>query len=139
MVETVKERKSKMFEGFKLSEKLIADLREDFRRGPILENEKRLLLEGKFPEKIGDRLTVSVFPKECEPAHFRVDYQGQNARFDLETGEPIDELPREIKKYKKNIEKWFLKNKKEIQSFYMKNRPDDASPTSKLKSFSVVE
>lgn len=120
----------------KLSEKLVKDLWEDFRKGPILEYEKRLLLEALFPKKIDGRLSVSVFPKENEPAHFRVDYQGENARFNLETGEPMDPLPREIKKYQKNIKKWFENNKQEIQAFYMNYRPDDASPTSKLKSFS---
>ena len=79
-----------------LPAELVEKLDADFRKGPIIDDNCRLLTEGTYGY-IHSSIKVSTFSKENEPPHFRLDYQGTNCRYNLYTGEPIDKVPTEIK------------------------------------------
>ncbi len=115
-----------------LPAELVEKLDADFRKGPIIDDNCRLLTEGTYGY-IHSSIKVSTFSKENEPPHFRLDYQGTNCRYNLYTGEPIDKVPTEIKKYTKNIRKWYDQNREDLIDFYEKNLADDAPPQARVK------
>lgn len=114
-----------------ISEDIVAALAKSFRQGPIMDNNRRLLTEASY-DFIYPHIKVSTFSKENEPPHFRLDYQQQNCRYDLFSGEPIDPVPRDIKKYSKNIRIWYDEHKEDLIAFYKEHLADDAPPQSKV-------
>ena len=113
-------------------EELSLKLNQDCMKGKKLENGKRLLTEA-LVGKINPNLGVYIFPREHEIPHFLVSTPDkQTCRFSLETGEPMDDMPRDIKKYRYNIRDFFRDNKQMLVDEYRKLRPDDAPPQSKI-------
>lgn len=99
-------------------EDLSLELSKDCAKGKIMDNGKRLLEEAKVDDKIEPDLTISVYPKEHETPHFLIStHDNQSCRFDLKTFEPMDEMPRDIKKYKHNIAKFLKRKKIKIKSY----------------------
>lgn len=115
-----------------LPAELVEKLATDFRKGPIIDGDRRLLTEVTYGH-IQPKIRVSTFSRENEPPHFRLDYQHTNCRYDLYTGEPIDKVPTEIKKYTKNIRKWYTQNRKDLIDFYEKHLADDAPPQARVR------
>ena len=113
-------------------EELSLKLNEDCMRGKKLENGKRSLMEA-FVRKIDPGLKIYVFPKEQETPHFLISTSdNQKCRFDLKTGEPMDDMPRDIKKYFYNIRDFFRDNRQIIVDKYREMRPDDTPPQSRI-------
>lgn len=113
-------------------EELSLKLNEDCALGIKTKNGKRELREA-YVGKIEPNLKVFVYPREHEPPHCLISTSDkQTCRFDLETGSPMDEMPRDIKKYQYNIRDFFDKRKQEIIDKYRETRPDDAPPQSKI-------
>jgi len=110
---------------------LVTALDTSFLLGPIIEGTKRDFTEASLAY-IHPHIKVSTFSKEHEPPHFRLDYQQQNCRYDLFTGEPIDSVPKKIKKYSKNIREWYNEHRDTLIDFYKKNLADDAPPQAKI-------
>ena len=114
-------------------EDLSLELSKDCANGEIMANGKRLLEEVKVDDKIKPNLIISVYPKEDEPPHFLIStHDKQSCRFDLETFKPMDEMPRDIKKYEHNIVKFFEKEEKrnKVIQKYNEMRPSDTPPQS---------
>lgn len=114
-----------------IPENIATALDTSFRLGPIIEGNIRILTEATYGY-IPPQIKVSTFSKEHEPPHFRLDYQQQNCRYHLLTGEPIDVVPRDIKKYSKNIRIWYNEHRDALIIFYKANLADDAPPQAKV-------
>ena len=113
-------------------------LNNDCKLGVMLPNGKRLLTEATVAI-IEPKLIVSIYPKEHEPPHFLISTSDrqQSCRFSLKTFEPIDSMPRNIKKYQHNIINFFKLddnntsiNRNIIIQKYNEMRPSDAPPQS---------
>jgi hypothetical protein len=122
-----------MSEYIELPDKLAVSLWNDFMLGPKKETGSRLIEEKLFPSKIENKIKVSIFSNEREPPHFRLEFQGEDCRYDLYTGKSIDNVPHELGRYRKNIKDWFDDNRDKLIKFYMDNLADTAPPQARGK------
>jgi len=99
-------------------------LERDFRLGPIQANGSRYLTEGQVVTVGG--LKISVFSDEHPPPHFRVDFQGESANFEITTG---NRLPgqRGLERFNRNIAKWWKQNKLLVATAWNSARPTDCT------------
>ena len=128
-----------MTEYIDFNEEITQELFKCMRLGPIIKivEEKgkeeflRDLKEKKY-DTICGKIKVLIFSKEREPAHFLIQKAGEECRFSIETGEPLDQMPKELGRFSRNIKKWYIKNRNALIVFYNDNLPDDAPPTARI-------
>jgi len=97
-------------------------LAEDFRRGPIIDDQGRRLLEEQTVDHLNG-LRIEVFADEHPPPHFRVSYQGESDTFDICTGAPV--AGEALKRWRKNIRKWHAANRGRLIEAWNRLRPSD--------------
>lgn len=109
------------------------ELSTDFQKGPLIDDisTKRFLAEKKIGY-INAKLEVSLYSNEIEPPHFNIKFQGENCRFRLDNGEPMDTMGPHISKYKNNIKKYYKDKRHWLCEIYNDNLPTDAPPQARI-------
>ena len=119
--------------GYILLDEYSKELSEDIKKGPFIDDTytKRLVLEKQIKVK-GLNFKISVFSKESEPPHFLIEYQGEHCRFDLKTGEHIDNMGTHISSIRRNIKKFYNERRYMLCEIYNDNLPSDAPPQARI-------
>ena len=104
-----------------VDKEIIDDLQYEFSLGPIINDRGQQYLTEAVIATIGG-LRVEIFSLEHSPPHFRVEYQGETANFDICTGERING---ELNRWLRNIRKWHEKNKNYLIEKWNGSRPTD--------------
>lgn len=104
------------------NDKCVNDLEECLRKGPIIEyqGQEHRSLNEEYVGSIGG-LKISIYANEHPPPHFHVEYNGESNSFSILDGSPM--YPKDLKKYFRNINKWFIKNRVKLIDAWNRNRP----------------
>lgn len=109
------------------------ELSADFRRGVWVDDTfTRRRLDEKCIGYIDAKLKVSIYSNEIEVPHFMVEYQGENCRFRLSDGEPMDSMGTHISIYHRNIKKFYMDKKHWLCEIYNDNLPSNAPPQARI-------
>jgi hypothetical protein len=103
----------------------LKDLKLSLDQGPIflLDGEEVQSLNEVFIAAVGS-LKIFIYSDEHPPPHFHVKYNGEENSFSIIDGSPL--YPNNgLKKYFRNIKKWFNQNKDLLKDTWNENRPSD--------------
>lgn len=89
----------------------------------------------KFSKKILTKLSVYTYSNEIEKPHFHISFKNICCCYDLFTGKPIQKEPNELKKYSKDIQRFYNENKKELIEFYNNHLSDNAPKQARVTSY----
>jgi hypothetical protein len=102
---------------------LVSEMEEDFRQGPIFDDEgRRFLTEEQVARFNG--LVVVIQADEHPPPHFHVRYNGENASFAITNGARLPGITG-LESYDRNIRKWWKKNYCVLIRVWNATRPTD--------------
>jgi hypothetical protein len=109
-----------------LEDKLLAELAESIRQGPVVEIRGDTGLRLLTEETVGriKGLKIEVFSNEHPPPHFRVKYQGSTANFTIRECNRMNGSG-EILRFEKNIHLWWQTNKQKLIDKWNSSRPTD--------------
>ncbi|MBL8695206.1 MAG: DUF4160 domain-containing protein [Planctomycetes bacterium] len=93
----------------------------EFRSGPIEERESTLT-EKELVDQV-DGLRITVRSREHGPPHFHVEYQGEDASFEICSGNPL--VGGALRKWTKTIREWHKQNRATLIATWNRNRPTD--------------
>lgn len=102
---------------------LVDELEEDFRQGPIWDDEGRRFLTEEEVDRINN-LVVVIQAREHPPPHFHVRYRTENASFSISDCMRLPGV-KGLEKFERNIKKWWTKNKCTLISVWNRTRPTD--------------
>lgn len=89
----------------------------------------------KFSKKILAKLSVYTYSNEIEKTHFHISFKNICCCYDLFTGKSIQKEPNELKKYSKDIQKFYNENKKELIEFYNNHLSDNAPKQARVTNY----
>ena len=94
--------------------------------GPMRdENEKpKYLVRKALVEKV-DGYKIEIFANEHPPPHFRVKYQNMVANFRISDCHVENGDSELVRKYGKNIKRWWKENKQHLIQIWNERRPAD--------------
>ncbi len=110
----------------------IIELENSLQQGPIIREDNGRPIRRLEEELVGSFGSFMVYIRADEhpPPHFHVKYNGQENSFNILDGSPL--YPDgELKRYFRNIQRWFLKNKQTLIDAWNRNRPSDC-PVGKI-------
>lgn len=103
----------------------LGELEECLKQGPLVVwngNESRLLNE-EFVDSL-DGLRIYINSDEHGPPHFHVSYNGEDNSFNILNGEVLHP-DNGLKKYFRNIKKWYTRNRGKLIECWNASRPTD--------------
>ncbi|KYG22609.1 hypothetical protein SE92_22320 [Bradyrhizobium sp. AT1] len=106
-----------------IPQELIDELEDDFRQGPIWDDEGRRLLTEEQVDRINNMVVV-IQALEHPPPHFHVRHQGENASFAISDGSRLPGVEG-LEKFDRNIKKWWKKNMCTLVKVWNETRPTD--------------
>lgn len=106
-----------------LEDQSVSELAESIRQGAMIdESGMRMLTEETVARVRG--LKMEIFSNEHPPPHFRVEYQGSTANYQISDCSRINGSG-EILRYEKNIRVWWKNNKQKLIHRWNSKRPSD--------------
>jgi hypothetical protein len=106
-----------------IPQELVDELEDDFRQGPIWDDEDRRLLTEEQVDRINNMVVV-IQALEHPPPHFHVRHQGENASFAISDGSRLPGV-KGLERFDRNIKKWWKKNMCTLVKVWNETRPTD--------------
>jgi hypothetical protein len=104
-------------------QELVDELAEDFRQGPIVDDQGRRFLIEEQVDRLNNMVIV-IQALEHPPPHFHVRHQGENASFAITDGSRLPGV-KGLEKFDRNIKKWWTKNLCVLVEVWNRSRPSD--------------
>ena len=106
-----------------LPAELALELEEDFRSGPIVNDQGQRYLAEVEVGRLGGLVIVIQFD-EHPPPHFEVRHQGEKASYSIADGTRLPKI-RGLERFDRNVRKWWKKHMCLLVKTWNETRPSD--------------